>query len=361
MSTKLFIISSTVAVLLLLSSMSVKYKLENSNTVSVGVKETTAIPFIFDTDMMTDCDDAGALAVAHALADNGELKILGVALTTIDRNNKHGNVVSAINYFYNRPNIPIAMSDRIDMSGIRSDSCPFSEYIYNHYPHDGVANKDREGATSMYRRLLSKADDHSVVIVAVGQFFNIEDLLRSSGDSIDSRNGVQLVAAKVKELVVTGGWPPSDPNGNKADKNFGGDPGDKAGPATHYVFEHWPHNSAKIIISTARIGISIITGSAYKSYDSPMRAAYERAYDGINGRPSWDQTAVLIAARGLSYNGNVYWKVEDKGYASVDTNGIMFWHDSPDKNHEYLIQHSGLSDKAMGDVIGALMTQSPVN
>jgi len=331
-------------------------ELVNSNVASAGSKETKAIPFIFDTDMMTDCDDAGALAVAHALADNGELEILGVALTTCDRNNKHGNVVSAINYFYNRPNIPIAMPDRNDMSGIRTDSCPFSEYIYNNYSHDNIANKNREGATTMYRRLLSKADDNSVVIVAVGQFFNIEDLLRSSGDSIDSRNGVQLVAAKVKELVVTGGWPPLDPRANKADKNFGGDPGDQAGPATHYVFEHWPHNSAKIIISTARIGISIITGPAYKSYDSPMRAAYERAYDGINGRPSWDQTAVLIAARGLSYNNDVYWKVEDNGYAFVDNNGIMTWYDSPDKNHEYLLLHSGLSDKDMGKVISDLMS-----
>ncbi len=328
---------------------------------SEKAKKKVAVPVIFDTDMMTDCDDAGALAVAHALANNGELEILGVGLTTIDNNKKHGNVVSAINYFYNRPNIPIAMPKRTNMNEIRTSTCPFSEYIFEHYPHDGIANNDRIGTTELYRKLLHKAKDNSVVIVAVGQFFNIEDLLKSQGDSIDSRNGVQLVADKVKELVVTGGWPPGDPQGGKADKNFGGDPGDMAGPATHYLFEHWPHEAAKIIISTARIGISIITGPAYKSYDSPMRAAYERAYDGINGRPSWDQTAVLIAARELSHNGDVYWKVEDNGYAYVDEEGVMTWNDSPDKNHEYLITHSGMSDKELAKVISDLMSQSPVD
>jgi len=37
---------------------------------------------IFDTDIGSDCDDAGALAVLHALADAGELKILGVIFSS---------------------------------------------------------------------------------------------------------------------------------------------------------------------------------------------------------------------------------------------------------------------------------------
>ncbi|HEV8248295.1 MAG TPA: hypothetical protein VGP93_21110, partial [Polyangiaceae bacterium] len=37
---------------------------------------------IFDTDMGPDIDDAGALAVLHALADNGEAKLLAVMIST---------------------------------------------------------------------------------------------------------------------------------------------------------------------------------------------------------------------------------------------------------------------------------------
>jgi hypothetical protein len=44
------------------------------------VKDTQKEPvrIIFDTDIGSDCDDAGALAVLHKLADKGEAKILGV-------------------------------------------------------------------------------------------------------------------------------------------------------------------------------------------------------------------------------------------------------------------------------------------
>jgi len=44
---------------------------------------------ILDTDMLTDCDDAGALAMLHALADAGEVRILGVVLNGRDTHRKH--------------------------------------------------------------------------------------------------------------------------------------------------------------------------------------------------------------------------------------------------------------------------------
>ncbi|HEX3131944.1 MAG TPA: hypothetical protein VHX44_00005, partial [Planctomycetota bacterium] len=49
---------------------------------------------IVDTDTLTDCDDAGALALLHVLADAGEVKILGVVLNGQDTNRKHSAVVS---------------------------------------------------------------------------------------------------------------------------------------------------------------------------------------------------------------------------------------------------------------------------
>ena len=40
---------------------------------------------IFDTDMYTDFDDVGALAVLHSLADAGECEILGTVVSTRKR------------------------------------------------------------------------------------------------------------------------------------------------------------------------------------------------------------------------------------------------------------------------------------
>ena len=49
-----------------------------------GVTLTAApVKILFDTDMTTDCDDAGAMAVLHALADRGECEILALSLIHI--------------------------------------------------------------------------------------------------------------------------------------------------------------------------------------------------------------------------------------------------------------------------------------
>ena len=46
--------------------------------------QKTGIPIILDTDLDSDVDDVGALAVLHALANRREAKILGVIVTSND-------------------------------------------------------------------------------------------------------------------------------------------------------------------------------------------------------------------------------------------------------------------------------------
>ena len=47
---------------------------------STGLRAPPSV--IFDTDMGSDCDDAGALAILHSLADAGEVRILGVIFSS---------------------------------------------------------------------------------------------------------------------------------------------------------------------------------------------------------------------------------------------------------------------------------------
>ena len=63
---------------------------------------------IFDTDLGADVDDAGAVAVLHALADLGEAEILAMGLSV-----KHpwsAPCLDALNTYYGRPDIPIGAS-----------------------------------------------------------------------------------------------------------------------------------------------------------------------------------------------------------------------------------------------------------
>jgi len=69
--------------------------------------KTKAIPVIFDTDMDIDCDDAGALAVLHALMDQGETNILGIVCDVpVEATAK---VAVSINHYYNRVKIPVGI------------------------------------------------------------------------------------------------------------------------------------------------------------------------------------------------------------------------------------------------------------
>src|SRR5437763_4578522 len=65
------------------------------------------IKIILDTDMETDCDDAGALAVLHALADNGECEILATVVSVRDPNS--AATVDAINAYRGRAKLPLGM------------------------------------------------------------------------------------------------------------------------------------------------------------------------------------------------------------------------------------------------------------
>src|SRR5258708_38368904 len=65
------------------------------------------VPVIFDSDMGPDYDDAGAITLLHAFADNGEAKILATIAST-----KYEGVAAVLNVFntyFNKPGIPVAV------------------------------------------------------------------------------------------------------------------------------------------------------------------------------------------------------------------------------------------------------------
>ena len=64
------------------------------------------VKVIFDTDMLTDFDDVGALACLHALADAGEAEILGLAEWDTTKTHRFAN--RAIRFLRDpeNPNLP---------------------------------------------------------------------------------------------------------------------------------------------------------------------------------------------------------------------------------------------------------------
>lgn len=305
---------------------------------------------IVDTDMLTDCDDAGALAMLHAMADSGETRILGIVLNGKDVHGKHGAVVSAINHYYGRGDLPIGVCKRPEGRSPRKASS-YSREIFADFSHDGLLDDQRPDAVKVYRQLLAAAPDRSVTIASIGFLTNLDSLLKSEGDAIDGRDGLALVRAKVKTLSLMGGKYPA---GSEHNFNYAG-----AVEATRFVCESWPNNVAPMVFSGFELGGQIITGKAYaKAPLSPMRRCYELAYDSLNkGRPSWDLTTVLHAVRGLSHGGLTYWTVIGGGSNHIDDKGSNTWVTTPVRQQSYLKR--AMDDAAMAALMDDLMTMPP--
>ncbi|MFT7640773.1 MAG: hypothetical protein ACI9G1_002517 [Pirellulaceae bacterium] len=300
------------------------------------------VKLIFDTDIGPDCDDAGAAAVLHALADQGEVEILAMMVSTGGETAKWGPpCLDAINTFYGRPDIPIGV---IRKKGAE-DTSKYNEQLAKEFPNDLQHGDRADEATQLYRKVLSSQPDGSVVIVSVGYLSNLRHLLESKGDEHSELNGIELVKQKVKTYVCMGGTFPKGREWNIHRDTI----------ASKQVAENWP---TSIYFSGFEIGNEIHTGNNLKDKTptkNPVRRAYQ-LYTGGKDRQSWDQTAVLFAIRGLNGKLKDFWELSAAGRLVLAEDGANTW-DSASGKHRYLIKKKPPSQIAAE--IEALMLLPP--
>jgi len=283
---------------------------------SVAYEQPASI--IFDTDIGTDVDDAGALAILHVLADQGEAEIL--ATMSANQNRWCAPAIDVINTYYGRGDIPIGSSK----TGPRPEE--WYHDSVGDYPHDLTTGDDAPDAVALYRKILVAQPDRSVTIVVVGWLTNMADLLNSKPDQYSPLTGRQMVKAKVKELVSMGGrWPNS--RKDEGEYNFRMDPG-----AAHGVIGDWPGK-----ITFTGLGIDVMTGARLVDQgpkDNPVPAFYRSFFKGhkVSERSSWDLIAVLYAVRGLSD----YFTAVSEGKCVGQEDGNNQWIPGPRSNHAYL-------------------------
>jgi inosine-uridine nucleoside N-ribohydrolase len=247
----------------------------------------TPVHLIIDTDLFSDADDVGALALAFALQRAGEARVLAVNINTrLDRPavaDASPRCAAAIAQFYGRPGMPIGATR--PLHGTEVNPVDFIT------PCAALASSSTQvpmRALTMYRRVLAGQPDHSVVLVSLGYLANIANLLRSGADAFSPLTGAELIAAKVTQLVVMGGGYPS----RDGENNFVGNPA-----AAKAVATHWP---GPVVWDGYEVGDAIHTGQTISSThpsDSPVRAAYEAFAQPGNWIYSYDLTAVYRAVR----------------------------------------------------------------
>ena len=252
------------------------------------------VNIIFDTDIAPDYDDVGAMALLHAFADMGEAKIL--ATISCNAFETTAPTLSVLNTYFNRPSIPIGIT-KIQLPN-KDCSQQWAQAIVAKYPHALQSNDEATDAVKLYRKILSAQPDKSVTVVSVGFFTNLAGLLNSAADEYSPLNGKELVIKKVKQLVSMAARIDKDSTGGY-EFNVMVD-----AAASQKVFADWP---TPVIISGFEIGEKILTGIRLihneSIQNSPVKDAFEIALakdKNTIGRNSWDQTAVLVAVRGIA-------------------------------------------------------------
>ncbi len=299
------------------------------------------VPVIFDTDMMTDVDDVGAAAVLHALANRGEARIVAVGVCV--KNPWTPLCLDVLNTYFGRGDIPLG----VVRGAARNEPSKYAEAIAREFPHRLKSAADAPDVVAVYRRMLAKQPDASLVFISVGQLTNLRDLLQSPGDAASDLSGVELVEKKVRAWVCMGGAFPRGREYNLFDD----------APAAAYAVKHWP---TPVVFSGFEIGNEIASGAILRNEPktSPVRRAYE-LYDGLHDRQSWDLTAVLYAVRGLDGGLADMWDIHRGGTLEVKADGSNQWHASPAGRHAYLVKK--MPPQKVAAVLEALMIERPLH
>lgn len=339
------------------------------------------VKIIFDTDMITDFDDVGALSCLHALADAGECEILATISCT--RGNASVGAIEIINRYYGRSHIPVGCAKEIGVLGAYPGSkekvdpaSPLGEkgstygdgghYKYRKlladYPgwYKYADSDDAPDANQVYRKILAAQSDKSVVICSVGFLTNLRRLLETKGDEYSPLDGRALVAKKVKLWVAMAC---KYPNGREY--NSGND-----AESSRIALEKWP---TPVIFTDFEYGRDCFAGRAVaeSGRKSPVVDVYSGALPsreeiransakylqwahGMKGRAAWDQTAVLIAVRGT----DLYFNTERGAYRMIGNGGDNEW--APAEDGPHLRVTEKLSKSKVGDIIDGLMLRPPL-
>lgn len=319
-----------------------------------AVSAFAEVPRIFfDTDMDTDCDDAGAMAVLHALADRGECEILATVVSV--RHPAAAPVVAAINAYYGRPELPIG---GIKTGGVSIPS-PFADKVAAEFPTPLNSTADAPLAVDIYRDVLEKQPDASVTIVTVGYLTNLRRLMEVPAEGARP-SGLDLIRRKVKAYVCMGG-------------NFIGKPAKDDLKLGNVNFQREPESALKVIrewptpitfagreVCSVPSGLAIGTSLAKTPANNPVRRAYEHYFKGqLKNRHVADLVTVLYAVRSL----RDYWDIENLGYMDLQPDMTFAWKYDEDRDRSYLVKKKDASgkpnDRYIEGVLDELLVQAP--
>lgn len=314
-------------------------------------RETRVPDVIFDTDIGGDIDDVLALQMAINYHNAGMINLS--AVTVSKDNRKAVSLVDGICRFNGIDGVSIGFA----YNGVDPNEYYYLNPVLDARCKDGsplvrplIDTASVEDGYKVIRRKLEEAEDGNVVIVTVGAFCNISNLLLSGPDEISPLSGVDLVARKVSKVCVMGGT--FDPGNMFPEWNIKGDI-----PSSQRLFDLCP---VTMVVSGWEVGNAVLypAESIEKDFgdidENPLTVAYTHYARMPFSRPTWDLSSVYDA---VTSDRSVY-GISEPGRITVDGQGITRF--TPDANgrHYYLTITPDQIPAATEALVGAVTGRS---
>ncbi|TVR70153.1 MAG: nucleoside hydrolase [Marinilabiliales bacterium] len=323
-----------------------------------GESYPEAVKIILDTDMGSDCDDAGALALLHRYADLGLAEIIGCIYSS-GKIPYGAGITEAINIYYGRPDIPIGAYygdevgdtvDKMTAGKLVRDTVAFGNSI--------IYNTDAEEQTRLNRRLLNEQEDSSITYITIGHTKGLYELLVSEPDDISPLTGRELIKRKVSRWIALGAL-----NANNEGNYFVRDWNfffNETAPYTGYLVENFP-----VPVYYIDAGTDVMTGKSLK-HTPPgniVRTVYRdwlwevQKYTLDDQRPSWDLAAVYFAVEGTGD----FLENTGRGRLEFDVERGSRWHrDEYVGPEQYFIQQKEGTNDSFADYLNVMIAAEPV-
>lgn len=284
------------------------------------------VKIFLDTDISSDCDDAGALQILHTLCAQGKAELIGVTHCT---GNPYGLQAAAVINRYNGREVPLGTLKR---DGFLDDEscCRYNRPLSEHYDHEFKDGRPQRAALDVFREVLKAQEDDSVTVTAIGPLCNIADY-------VSDEETYALIAKKVHRLVCMAGRFDT----SVAEWNVEMDI-----PAARTVLEKWP---TPVVFCGFEAGLDVITGAPLEGMDGhPVREAYYLNQNGRLRRHSWDLVTVLYAVLGDSG----WVRTTRPGRIEVNEQGVTSY--TPDENGRHSYTVNQVSNEKLAGHLNAL-------
>ena len=293
---------------------------------------------ILDTDMGSDCDDVGALALLNEYSNTGNAEILGIIYSSGAIPYGVG-IIDAINRYYDNHDIPIGANfdksvgdtiDKMDAEKLAKDTSAFKNKF--------IVSTDVTEQTQLNRKLLSMQNDNCITYITIGHTKGLYDLLISKPDTISDLTGFELVNKKIKRWIALGAMRANNKEGYYAkDWNFFFN---GTVEYTKYLIDHFPKPIFFIDggtnVMTGRSLMNTPNGNIVRTAYRDWLWNYERKTL-CEQRPSWDLVTVYFAVEGPGK----YFEILNEGYLDFDPNKGCRWIGTDSMtNQNYVIQKS---------------------